>query len=797
MGRMGKTMKCPRCQTDNPDTSRFCGNCAAPLIGDAGTPPFVTATMETEDEGLARGTVFADRYEIIDKLGAGGMGRVYRAEDTKVKDQVALKLLRPEISADKKTIDRFRNELKVARRIRHKNVTGMYDLGEEKGTHYITMEYVSGEDLRSLIRRVGQLPVAKSIAIARQVCEGLSEAHRLGIVHRDLKPSNVMIDREGNARIMDFGIARSMGETAGVTEAGIMIGTPEYMSPEQAEGRDIDQRSDIYSLGLILYEMLTGRRPFMAETSMAVLLKHKAERPQDPREINGLIPESLSRIILRCLEKDRKKRWANVEELLKVLGSGEESETETPETSATKKSIAVLPFTDMSPEKDQEYFAEGIAEELINALAHIQGLRVVARTSAFVLKGMNLDIREIGRKLDVRAVLEGSLRKSGNKVRITAQLIDVQDGFHLWSERFDREMDDIFAIQDEISAAIVDSLKVRLGVGEKTTLQKRSTDDPEAYNLYLKGLYFVARPSPETYDKALGFFRAATEKDPNFAPPYAGIAQVYGGLGIMNFAPPAEMWPKAKTALQKALSLDEDLAEAHAVAAQMAFWYEWDWEAAGRSINRVLALNPGDAMSHGLRGWYCLNRRLFDEAIAEVKKALEIDPLMPIFYAWSIGLHQSVGRPEEAIQEFSKALEIDPSLGLSYFHAGMAYSRQDLFDEALATFEKGKKLMVFPGWIEGNLGRIYLRKGERDKAEHLLEEMIATKSRIKNLSSVCIAWLAGLLDKFDLAFDYLDKAYEERDTLMAFIHIYTEWICPQLFGHPRFKDVLAKMKLNT
>jgi serine/threonine protein kinase/Tfp pilus assembly protein PilF len=788
-------VKCSRCQTDNPDTSRFCGNCAAPLTSKAEALPSFTVTMETQGEQLARGTVFANRYEIIEELGVGGMGRVYRAEDTKVKEQVALKLLRPEISADKKTIDRFRNELKVARRIRHKNVTGMYDLGEDRGVHYITMEYVSGEDLRSLIRRVGQLPVAKSVAIAGQICEGLSEAHGLGIVHRDLKPSNIMIDREGNARIMDFGIARSMG-TSGVTEAGMMVGSPEYMSPEQAEAGDIDQRSDIYSLGIILYEMLTGRRPFEAETSIGLLLKHRAERPQDPRDLNALVPESLSRVILRCLEKDRDKRWANVQELLAALRAGEEPMTKTLKSSAYKRSIAVLPFTDMSPDKDQGYFAEGIAEELINALAHIQGLRIVARTSAFALKGMNLDIREIGRKLDVKAVLEGSVRKAGNRLRITAQLINVEDGFHLWSERYDREMNDIFAIQDEITSAIVDNLKIQLLAGEITVLKKRSTSDPEAYTLYLKGLFFYARPSPESYNKALDSFQTAIAKDPNFALAYAGMANVYGGLGVMNLAPPAEMWPKAKAALQKALSLNEDLAEAHAVGALIEFWYEWDWDAAGRNFNRVLSLNPGDAMSHGMNSLFCLNRGRFDEAIQEIGEALELDPLMPIFYAWSLCVHVAVGMPDQALQEFPKALEIDPNNGLAYFHAGMAYIRKGLWDEAVNTLEKGKKLVVFPGWIEGNLGLIYLRKGDRDRASRILEEMIQNKNRIKNLSSVCIAWLSGLLGKLDLAFDYLDKAYEERDTLMTFIHIYTEWICPPIFGDPRFKDVLAKMKLD-
>jgi TolB-like protein/Tfp pilus assembly protein PilF len=470
--------------------------------------------------------------------------------------------------------------------------------------------------------------------------------------------------------------------------------------------------------------------------------------------------------------------------------------TEMVKPSAYKTSIAVLPFTDMSPEKDQDYFGEGIAEELINALAHIQELRVVARTSAFALKGMNLDIREIGRKLDVKAVLEGSVRKAGNRLRVTAQLINIEDGFHLWSERYDRDMADIFAIQDEITAAIVDRLKMTLKVGEKTALRKRSTDDPEAYNFYLKGLYFIARPDAESYAKGLNFFQAAIEKDPNFAAAYAGMANVFASLGIMNLAPPPEMWPKAKAAIQKALSLDEDLAEAHAVAAALAFWFEWDWDAAGRSFDRVLSLNPGDAMSHGMRGWYCLNRGRFDEAVGEIKKALELDPLMPLFYAWSVGLHWSVGRPDEAIVEFAKALELDPNNGLAYFHGGAAYFIKALWNKAEETLERGKKLFAPPGWMEGMLGFMSLRKGDGEKAARILEVMIENKKTIKHTSSVCIAWLAGLLGKLDLAFEFLDKAYEERDILMCFIHVYTEYFCPTLSAEPRFKDILAKMRLD-
>ena len=357
-------------------------------------------------------------------------------------------------------------------------------------------------------------------------------------------------------------------------------------------------------------------------------------------------------------------------------------------------------------------------------------------------------------------------------------------------------MADIFAIQDEITAAIVDSLKVTLRVGEKTALRKKSTTDPEAYSLYLKGLYFYARPSPESYEKALNFFRAATDKDPNFAAAFAGIASVFAGLGIMNLAPPAEMWPKAKAALQQALSLDEDLAEAHRGAASLAFWFEWDWDAAGRSFDRVLTLNPGEAMSHGERGWFFLNRRRFDEAIREIKIALDFDPLMPLFYAWSVGIHWSVGRSDEALLEFAKALEIDPNNGLAYFHGGVACFLEGRLDEAIDVFEKGRKLFAPPGWIEAMLGLTYLKKGDRKKAERILEEIIENKKKVKNVSAPSIAWLAGELGKLDLAFEFLDKAYEERDVLMGFVHVYSDIFSPAIAADPRFKALLARMNLD-
>ena len=626
----------------------------------------------------------------------------------------------------------------------------------------------------------------------------MGEAHRKGVIHRDIKPANILLAATGPVRITDFGVAQMEG-SKDLTRTGVIMGMAAYMSPEQALGEKVDHRTDIWSFGCLLYEMLTGRGPFRRDHEQAVLMAVVHAEPEPLSALRPDVPVDLENILERCLQKNPLNRYLDVQALINDLKAVDLRDVATTSGRSPRKpspSIAVLPFADMSPGRDQDYFAEGIAEELLNALAHIHDLRVVARTSAFALKGMNLDIREIGRKLDVKTVLEGSVRKAGNRLRITAQLINVEDGFHLWSERYDRDMADIFAIQDEITAAIVNSLKVALNLGERAALRKRSTEDPEAYSLYLKGLYFQARPSPEAYEKTLHFFQAAIDRDPGFAQTYASMGQILAFLGIYNFAPPAEMLSKAKAALQKALSLDKDLAEAHAAAGMLAYWLEWDWEAAGRSYDRALALNPGDAMAHATRGWFLVTMRQPDEAVREIKRAIELDPLMPHYYAWSIGIHRDVGRVEEALQEFARALEIDPNNGLAYHHATRAFADKGLFDEALDVHEKARNLVVFLGWTEASLAWIHHLKGDREQVERILEKMIEAKKTIEQTSSACIAIVVGCLGKGDLVFEYLDKAYEERDSLMPYSHIFTERFSPSMTTDPRFKALLARMKLD-
>jgi TolB-like protein/predicted Ser/Thr protein kinase len=477
------------------------------------------------------------------------MGVVFKAEDINLKRPLALKLLPDALSHSPEARERFIREAQAAAALDHPNICTVYEVGEQEGLAYIAMAFIDGQSLKERIAP-GPLKIEEVLEIAVQVAEGLEEAHRKGVVHRDIKPANIMLTPKGQAKIMDFGLAR-LESADDLTRTDVVMGTMAYMSPEQALGKKVDFRTDLWSFGCLLYEMLAGSGPFQGGHEQATLLAIVNGDYRPVTAVRQDIPPGLVKVLERCLQKNPLNRYPDSGELARDLKAVDLREIAFASAALPKKhtpSIAVLPFTDMSSDKDQGYFGEGIAEELINALAHIQDLRVVARTSAFALKGMNLDIREIGRKLDVKAVLEGSVRKAGNRLRVTAQLINVEDGFHLWSERYDREMVDIFAIQDEITSAIVDSLKVTLKVGEKTALRKRSTDDPEAYSLYLKGLYFVARPSAESYTKALNFFRATVDKDPNFALAYAGMAGVFSGLGSLNLAPPAEMLPSQSRA---------------------------------------------------------------------------------------------------------------------------------------------------------------------------------------------------------------------------------------------------------
>jgi serine/threonine protein kinase/Flp pilus assembly protein TadD len=766
------------------------------------------------------------------------MGRVYRVEDKKIGQDIALKLIKPEIASDKKTIERFRNELKTTRMISHRNVCRMFDLGDAEGTHFITMEYIPGEDLKSFIRRVVRLPSGKVISIAKQVCEGLTEAHRMGVVHRDLKSSNIMIDREGNVRIMDFGIARSLW-AKDLTGEGIIIGTPEYMSPEQVEAKDVDHRSDVYSLGVILYEMVAGQVPFDGDTPLSIAMKHKGEIPKNPKKLNPQIPDDLNRLILRCMEKDRERRYQSAEDLLADLRNLEEGfplgtklrpkhmsfaaalirkklffpamaviglgivaimiwqiilqEGEAP-TAAGKPSVAVLPFKDLSPQGDQEYLCEGLTDELISRLTNIEGLRVTPRTSAYWFKDKE-NLQEIGEKLNVEKVLEGSLRKSGNRLRITVQLVNVSDGFSLWSEKYEKEEEEIFTLQDEISLAIVDKLQIQLLGGEKEKLVKRYTQSSEAYDLYLKAQFFLRMRTPDAWNKAYECCEKAIEIDPDFALAYVGFAQYYVFSGYYGFNPPKDVYPQAKTAIKKALELDDALAEAHVSMFAISLFYDWDWEAAEREFKRAIELNPGNSSAYHLNAEYLRIMERFEEAIEEIKRSLKLDPFHIMLHALLGRILADSGRWDEAIEQFHKTLELDPNYAPTHWMVGLPYQHKGRYDEAIAAYRKAIELTGgHHPHATGALGVAYAKLGQREKAVNVLREL-EERSKQTYVPKTSIAVIYAALGEIEKALELLEKAYEERDQMLLYIK--ETYDLHNLELDPRYMELRKKIGLKS
>jgi len=802
-----------------------------------------TETLQAPTQELTTGSTFAGRYQIIEELGKGGMGRVYRVLDKKLNEEVALKLIKPEIGLDRSTIDRFSNELKLSRKIVHKNVARMFDLNEHSGAHYITMEYVRGEDLGRLIRKMGILSPGQAIPIIRHVCEGLEEAHKLGIVHRDLKPGNIMIDEEGNALIMDFGIARSL-TGKGITDAGVMIGTPEYMSPEQVEGREVDERSDIYSLGIILYEMVTGRVPFKGDTPFTIGVKHKSETPKDPKELNAQIPGDLSQLILRCLEKEKGKRFKNTGSLRADLEKVEQGLPTTerlvpgkkPLTSreitvklslrklyfpglatvalvvaaaiiiwrvAPKKgavpaqpvssSIAVLPFVDDSPEKGHEYLCEGIPNTLINALTNIQNIRVPARTSAFSFAGKGLDIQGIGQKLNVENVLEGSIQVFGSNLRVTASLVKVNDGYQIWNATYDRRLEDVFAIQDDIAQAIVKALKVRVLGDQGKPLIKRGTENMEAYKLYLEGLYYWNKRTGKDLNRSIELFNQAIEKDPNYAMAYVGLADSYSLVSMYGGPSPQEVFPRAKVAATKALEIDEALAEAHNSLAYVYSRYDWSWKAAEAEFKRALELNPNYATAHFWHGELLIFLGRFEEGIQEMERALELDPVSLVINANLGWAYLMAGQHDLALAQLQKTLEMDPNYPVTHLIFGFVYLQKKDFVKAIEEMKKARELVGDVPMVIVSLALACATAGKSEEAGQFLEQLKANSQEL-HVSPVRMAEVYAVMGDLDKALELLDKAYEEKDEWMIFLKIDPNFV--PLHQDPRYQALLKKMRMD-
>ncbi len=733
-------MECPKCHFDNPTKSSFCNKCGTQI-----TPLDETLVSPSEPpqvlQGrLATGTLFARRYEIIEELGQGGMGKVYKVFDKKIKDKVALKLIKPEVASDENTIERFSSELKLARQISHKSVCRMFDISEEEGMHYITMEYVSGEDLKNMIRMMGRLSPGQAISIFKQVCEGLAEAHRLGIVHRDLKPSNVMIDREGRAKIMDFGIARSV-ETKGITGVGVIIGTPEYMSPEQVEGKDVDRRSDIYALGVILYEMLTGRVPFEGDTPLSVALKHKTEVPEDMTKVNPQIPRNFSLVVLRCLEKSRETRYQDIEDVLadllkveqgipaaervlpkrKAITSKEITQTfksrwrlaaaitavailavfavlyltkGKPAPSPGKKRLAVLPFENIGPPED-EYFADGITDEIIARMANVADLSVISRNSSIQYKKTTKSVQQIGEELGVDFVLSGTIRwqkpaQNQGQVRVTPTLIKVADSMQIWANVYDESIAEIFQVQSDISKKVVDALGVALFEPERRALEARPTQNMEAYEYYLRGNEFLNRGKDNDRDikQGIDMYEKAVSLDQGFYQAYAYLARAQASYYWYHFDHSSERVAKAKAAVDKAYQIKSDAGEVHIALGYYYYWCMLDYE---------------QSMKHFM--------------VALEKQPKNTDILEGIGY-----VKRRQGKLDEAVEDLKLANELDPRSNMIAFNLGETYALLRNYEEAERWYDRALFLRAEYDRAFSWKARLFISRGDTDKARQVLED---------------------------------------------------------------------------
>ena len=756
------------------------------LLTTAGTRPVPAAP---------RSDTTVSHYRILERLGGGGMGVVYRALDTTLNRTVALKFLPPHLSADDEARERFTHEAKAASALDHPNICTIHAIDRTvDGQLFIVMAYYAGETLATRAGR-GALSVPEALDYAIHIARGLAKAHEQGIVHRDVKPANVMITSDGGVKIVDFGLAKM--RNVHLTEVGTTMGTVAYMSPEQANGEEVDHRTDVWSLGVVLYELVTGERPFKGDHAQTIMHSILNNRPRPMVAIRADVVAELERVVVKALAKRQAARYQQMHELLADLVALKEgSGSLATEHAGTKRtlafSMAVLPFVDMSPQRDQEYFCDGMAEEIIDALTKQTDLRVVSRTSAFQFKGQAHDIRQVGEELGVSHVLEGSVRKAGNRLRITAQLINVMDGYYVWSEKYDRDLEDVFAIQDEIALAIVGTLKVRL-VGEREApLVRRSTSSLEAYTLYLKGRYFWNKRYEVGLQQAMGYFTQAIERDPAYALAHAGLADCFVLLGAYEYLAPKDAFPKATALAQRALDIDGTLAESHASLGFIAFAYEWNWLGAEQKFRHAIDLNPNYALA---RWWYSILLVVTgrtEESLAEIGRAEEADPLLLLSSStvgWILFL---AGRYDQAIDACLKTLDMDPNISSAHATLGLAYIQQSAFDKAIAEFQQARIRMGLP--IAGSyLARAYALSGRRDEATTILDELYEL-SKIQYVPPYFVAAIHLALDEDDQAFHWLNKAYEERDPWLVYISV------DSMFGRvrtdPRLVSLLAKVGLN-
>ena len=761
---------------------------------------------------------FNTRYRIVDRLGFGGMGVVYRAEDLTLHRPVALKFLRPEITADQQARARFLREARIAAALNHPNTCTVYEVSEVDwpsdstdredaigpGTPFIAMEFIEGETLADRLAKPWRPSFDEVLDAAIQVAEGLAEAHNQRIVHRDLKPHNVMITRRGRVKILDFGLAKPLdsergpGETLTTSEvisADLghisIVGTCGYMSPEQALGRAVDQRSDVFAFGIMLYEMVAGHRPFRADTARAVLAKIIEAEPEPLASASAKVSPELERIIRRCLRKRPEARYNDTRDLVVDL-SELRARRRRGATPASAASLAVLPLINLSGEPADDFLADGMTDELISRLMKIRALRVSSRTSVMAYKAVNKPMRQIAEELGVDWIVEGAVLRSGPRIRITARVIDGRTEEHLWAERYEHDMRDVLRLQSEVAVEIAHQVQVTMTAPERDRLTNARPIDPEAYEAYLRGRFFWNKRTRDELKRAVHYFALAIERDPTYAPAHAGLGDSYALLSTTGYdaLPPREAMPLAKRAAQDALRLDDTLAQAHASLAYVLLSYDWDWQNAGEEFARALDLDPAYATAHNWYGHCLFAQGRLNDAMEQMERARQLDPL-------SVPCNMGVGwalyyarKYDEAITQYRKTLEIAPDLPMVLYELGLAYQQKGLLDEARAVFEKAHSLsggepaaVMLLGQFHGLLGR------EKEARQELAKlEGIAKQRYVPALYTAFVH--AGMSDN-DAAFLWLEKAYEERTNYLIYLAV--EPSLDKLRSDPRYPALVRRI----